>query len=252
MNIDHPTPKHISGLKSLWKEAFGDSDEFINAFFDTAFSPDRCFAVAEGKDVYSALYVLDCSLEKRKIAYIYAVATSKVQRGNGLCKRLMRYAHERLKAAGYEGAVLVPGEKSLFDFYGSLGYITCGYKSRLQCASSGKTVNIKKIGKKEFAKLRRDLLPRGGIIQENANLDFLEKQAELYSGADFLLVARIVENRLFGIELLGNLERAADIVCSLGCADGAFMIPGGEIPFAMYLSFGDRGCYPEYFGLAFD
>lgn len=252
MNIDNPTQKHIPALKALWQEAFGDSEDFVNSFFETAFNRDRCFTVTDGAKALCALYIFDCFLERKQIAYIYAVATSKAERGKGLAKELMRHTHERLKASGYEGAVLVPGEKSLFAFYESLGYTTRGYKSEIKCASSGKTVDIKKVGTDEYASIRRELLPSGGIIQENENLRFLERHTELYSGDDFLLAARREGNRLFGIELLGNTDRAADIVCSMNCDVGTFMIPGGDIPFAMYMSFGDKSFYPKYFGLAFD
>ncbi len=252
MNIDNPELRHIHGLKLLWQEAFGDSENFINSFFHTAFSPDRCFAVTEGDKVLSALYILDCSFEGRKIAYIYAVATAKAERGKGLGKRLMRYTHERIKSSGYEGAVLVPGEKSLFDFYESLGYITRAYKSKTECVCSGKLTDIRRIDAKEYGELRRELLPRMGVIQEGESLCFLKGQAELYAGEDLLLAARREGDRLYGIELLGNTNRAADIVCSLGCAEGVFMTPGGDMPFAMYLPFCDSNVYPEYFGLAFD
>ena len=97
MNIDNPSQKHIPVLKALWREAFGDSEEFINSFFDTAYRSDKCFAVTEGDNVISALYILDCSFEGRKLAYIYAVATSKAYRGRGICKRLMQYTHESLE-----------------------------------------------------------------------------------------------------------------------------------------------------------
>jgi hypothetical protein len=33
MKIDCPTAAEISALRALWKEAFGDSDEFLNDFF---------------------------------------------------------------------------------------------------------------------------------------------------------------------------------------------------------------------------
>lgn len=252
MNIDHPSQKHIPVLKALWREAFGDSEEFINSFFDTAYRTDKCFAVTEGDNVISALYILDCSFEGRKLAYIYAVATSKAYRGRGICKRLMQYTHESLEILGYEGAVLVPGEKSLFDFYERLGYITRGYKRKTECVSSGKIVNIKRIDGEEYGRIRRKYLPFSGVIQENDSLCFLARQAELYAGNDFLLAARREGESLLGIELLGNTHSASDIVCTLGCTDGTFMTVGRDISFAMYLSFGNRNLYPEYFGLAFD
>lgn len=38
MNIDAPFTSQFSDLRNLWQEAFGDTEEFLNAFEATAFS----------------------------------------------------------------------------------------------------------------------------------------------------------------------------------------------------------------------
>ena len=58
MRIDHPTDAEISGLRQLWKEAFGDTDGFLDAFFSTGFSPERCLYAGEGGTVAAAAAVL--------------------------------------------------------------------------------------------------------------------------------------------------------------------------------------------------
>ena len=47
MTIDFPSHLQISDLRSLWKEAFGDGDVFLDAFFETAFTPRRCRCITE-------------------------------------------------------------------------------------------------------------------------------------------------------------------------------------------------------------
>ena len=89
------------------------------------------------------------------------------------------------------------------------------------------------------------------MIQEGENLAFLEKQAQFYRGDDFVLAARKEGDRLSGLELLGNTERAAAIVGALGSASGEFRVPNGNTPFAMGLFFEEMP-KPSYFGLAFD
>lgn len=252
MNIDRPGFEDIVGLKSLWREAFGDSDEFINSFFDTAFSPERSLAVMENGEVLAALYWFDCSLKERKIAYVYAVAVAKVHRGQGIGKELLKSAHRRLSDLGYAGAMLVPGDKELFRFYEKLGYRKAGYKSKISRSASSVNVEIRRISAEEYALLRRNYLPEGGIVQENENLKFLQRQAEMYAGDDFLLAARREGNRLLGIELLGNAEKAPEILFSLGCREGDFYTPGRHEPFAMYYPIVDKDVLPTYFGLAFD
>ena len=123
MIIDKPRSETLPALKDLWQEAFGDSREFIDTFFRTGFSPERCRCLWKDDHLVAALYWFDCDWEKRKLAYLYAVATDKAFRNQGLCKKLMEDTHRHLEALGYSGTVLVPGEPELFSFYKKLGYI---------------------------------------------------------------------------------------------------------------------------------
>ena len=42
MSVTYANENLIPGLRELWKKAFGDTDEFLDLFFSTAYSPDRC------------------------------------------------------------------------------------------------------------------------------------------------------------------------------------------------------------------
>ena len=125
----------ITKLKKLWKQAFGDSDAFIDTFFELAYSPDRCQYLTETGQLVSMLYWFDCTFKGKKIAYIYAVATHEAYRGKGLCRRLMETTHQRLKTQGYAGAILVPANEALFRLYEKLGYRTCCYVNQTTCTA---------------------------------------------------------------------------------------------------------------------
>lgn len=253
MIIDAPRGVHTTGLRSLWKEAFGDTDAFLDAFEKTAFSVDRCRCVMAGDEVAAALYWFDCRHGTARVAYLYAIATAKAYRGQGLCHRLMEDTHGHLARQGYEGAVLVPGSRSLFAFYEGMGYRVCGRVNRFCCAAAEDGIELRQIDRAEYAELRRRFLPRGGVIQENENLRFLQTQATFYSGGGFLLAARGEGNTLYGTELLGDASTAARIVRALGYETGSFRTPGEDAPFAMYRSVtGEAHTPPSYFGLAFD
>lgn len=246
-----PKPQHISDLRALWKEAFGDTDAFLDIFFQTAFAPERCrFVLLEDK-VVAALYWFDCLYEKKPVAYIYAVATAKAYRGQRLCRRLLENTHQYLSKQGYEGALLVPGSEALFRFYERNGYKTCCHYQTINCISEAQNITFREITSTEFAPLRRQFLPDGSVIQEKENLDFLQTQAHFYVGADFLLTAYGGGDTLYGIELLGNCDIASGVVHNLGYKKGIFRTPGSEIPFAMYTSFGSF-TPPSYFGFAFE
>lgn len=251
MIIKSPTADDIKNLRNLWKEAFSDTDEFLDVFFSVAFSPERSFCIADETDITAAAYYFDCSYGGGKIAYIYAVATKISHRGKGLCRTLMEYIHETLKEAGYKGAILVPGSKSLFDFYSKMGYKTCCYLRKEFISAGDHSEPLRRLSTEEYASLRRKYLPEGSVIQEGVNLDFLSTYAEFYCGADFLLAASKEKDTLVCYELLVNAEKASCILSALGCKKGNFRMPGGDTPFAMYLPFVNED-YPAYFGFAFD
>lgn len=253
MIIDAPSPCHIPALRALWREAFGDSEEFLDMFGRIAFAVDCCRCITVGDTVVAALYWFDCSYRGDRIAYLYAIATAKAYRGHGYCTALMEDTHRHLRELGYEGAILVPGSEALFAFYKRHAYHVCSYIGEFDCHASTDGLAIRQIDIKEYAKLRRELLPEGGVIQENESLSFLQAQAEFFTGDGFLLAARRKSRILYGVELLGDTAKAPAIVRALRCAEGRFRIPGTDIPFAMYRSLGDlKHAPPTYFGLAFD
>lgn len=262
MKIISPQKLHIPGLRTLWKEAFGDTDEFMDNFFETGFSPDRCLCAMAGDTVAAALYWFRCEYKEKTVAYIYAVATAKNYRGQGLCHELMNYVHEHLTALGYEGAILVPGSKSLFDFYESMGYTACCYHKKIACTLDSNfytttlpDFSLSPVTKEKYTLLRRDFLPADSVIQEGENIDFLATQCSFYAGTDFLLAVGTPcpSSPLLGLELLGNTAAAPQILQTLGYKEGSFCVPGEDIPFAMYKPLGDSNIAPpKYFGFAFD
>lgn len=250
MNINKPADNQIPALRALWKEAFGDTDDYLDAFFSTAFAPERCHCVVMDGEIAAALYWLDCSCRGEKTAYIYAVATRKMYRGRGLCWALMADTHAHLRNLGYRGTVLVPDGEALARMYGAMGYGFFGGIREFSCTPGEISTDFRRIGTAEYARLRREFLPEGSVLQENENLALLETQAEFYAGGDFLLAARREDDRLVGMELLGDSSAAPGILTALGMSAGAFRTPGGE-SFAMYRPL-EGSKPPEYFGLAFD
>lgn len=241
----------ILQLRQLWREAFGDPEDFLDLFFTHAYAPNRCHTISIDGQIVSALYWLDCALSGERIAYLYAVATANAFRRQGLCHRLMEDTHARLAQAGYTGSILVPGKASLFSFYAGMGYESCCRLRQWDCRAGREPAPLRKITAQEYAALRRTLLPAGGVLQEGENLALLEKTAVLYAGADFLLAAAAREGALLGLELLGNPARAPGILTALGKRSGQFRAPGNDRPFAMYRPIRSMPS-PSYFAFSFE
>lgn len=243
MRADYPRPEQADGLRRLWKEAFGDSDAFLDGFWDTAFAYDRCRCITLEGEIAAALYWLDCRCDGVPMAYIYAVATAKVHRGKGLCRALMEDTHSHLRALGYAGCILVPGQKELFSMYEKMGY-ACFSGMDERTVEAAAPVTLREIDAEEYAALRKACLPPHGVVQDG--IAFLASYARLYAGEDFLLAA----TPEMGLELLGNTAAAPGILGALGKKSGRFRVPGTG-RFAMYLPLTDAPT-PGYFGLAFD
>ena len=235
MTINYPADTQLPGLRKLWKEAFGDSDAFLDIFFTHGYSPRRCRCITEGNTVAAALYWFDCSWEGKKLAYFYGVATGKEFRGRGFCRALMENIHIILRDRDYCGSILVPGDAGLRQMYGAMGYEDFGSKPAYAHASEN-CAQMQKIGREEFAGLRRSFLPENGVIQEGAQLMLLDALADFYRGDGFLLTVSKEGNRI--LELLGD-ETAA----------GFYMT--GRQQFAMYHPLTEE-IYPAYFAFAFD
>lgn len=252
MTIDRPTREQLPELRQLWKEAFGDGDAFLDIFFSTGFSPDRCRCVTLSGSAAAALYWFDTWLDGKKLAYLYAIATGKAHRGKGLCRALMANTHKHLRALGYAGCLLVPASTSLFDFYGSMGYRTVSTIREFTACAEASPLPLRQVCPEEYAARRRKLLLPGSVLQEGTTLAFLSAQAELYAGDGLLLVAQRDGEQLFVPELLGDPGCAPAVLKALNAEKGTFRTPGRDKPFAMGLSLTETPLPDTYFGLALD
>lgn len=258
MRIDKPESSQVPQLRSLWKETFGDTDEFLDCFEENAFSLERCRCVLVNEKVVAALYWFNCEFLNRPIAYIYAVATAENFRGKGICHALMENTHMYLKSLGYVGTILSPANEKLIHFYEKMGYQTCAYMDEISFdenrlyALEAKSISLRSISKEEFARLRRNYLPKNAVIQENENLNFLQTQAAFYAGNDFLMAAQKNASSLNALEFLGNTTIIPNILHTLECTNGTFRMPGKEKIIGMYYSLTENSQIPGYIGFIFD
>ena len=244
MNLNHPTTGQIPALRQLWKEAFGDTDSFLDKFYGIAFDPQRSLCATVDGDVAAMAYWFDCD----DYAYIYAVATAKKHRGKGISHALMARIHEILTQRGYGGCILVPGEESLRKFYAGMGYESCGGVHEFD-AAAGTPLPLRKLEIAEYASLRRRYLPEGGVVQEGGNLDFLASWASFYEGENVLAAAVWEDGKLLVLDLLGDVEKAPGIAAALGAETGWFRSPG-QTPFAMHRPL-NANKPPKYFAFCF-
>lgn len=238
-------------LRTLWQEAFGDTEAFLDAFFATGFSGQRHHVLWDSGEAVSALYWFDCTLSGHKLAYLYAVATRRSHRGKGLAKRLLGETHALLTARGYSGAVLVPGSAALFDFYEKLGYRKSAAAAEISCPAGDASIALHAVDAQEYGRLRQQYLPEGGMTLSGAMLAFMQTQYGLFAGDGFVLAGCLEDGVLRVQELLGYADMPA-VLCALGAQRGLFRTPGEGRDFAMYLPFVPDCPVPAYLGPALD
>ena len=241
----------ITELRGLWKEAFGDSESFMDAFFRIAYNKNRCRYIRRDGKVVCALYWFDVDCRYRKMAYLYGVATHPAYRGQGLASYLIEKTCGELKEKGCSGVLLVPGNQKLFEFYRRLGFFSCTALNEAVWEAEGSTL-LRPVDREEYAVLRRSLLPNRGVEQEGAFLELLESQYGLFAGDGFLFCAAVDGEKAFIPEFLGDKSKLPGAVGGLGVKTANVRTPGEGRVFAMYRPLDETAPPPLYFGLAMD
>lgn len=128
-------------LRTLWHDVFGDSYEYIDAFFATYPCGEVAHTLSIGGQVVSVLYALPFTLynggENVPAAYIYAVATHPRYRGRGYMSLLMRQVEQLLCGRGVRVLFLLPATDALRGFYARLGYAHCSCREVKEYALCG-------------------------------------------------------------------------------------------------------------------
>ena len=236
-----PQPHEEAMLRALFTEAFADAI-FTELFFTRAYSPDRCFVAAQG-EILAAMHWFDCSLGGKKAAYVYGIAAFEAHRGRGIGSGLIRRGLDHLRKQGYAVILLVPAGESLFGYYERFGFSVIT-TIREETVPAGPPLPLRKLSVSEYAELRRQHLPAGGVIQEGAALALLDGYADFYA-TDRAICA--LSGRMVW-ELLGDFRDAPGILGALGIREATVRAPGPGQPFAMALGTDA----PFHFGLALD
>ena len=228
MIIDRPRAEDIPGLRHLWQQAFGDTDAYLDIFFRVGFAPERCRCIRQEKAVTAALYWFDCSWGSKKIAYIYAVATDKAYRGQGLCRSLMESTHKQLKSEDYAGAVLVPVKPELSAMYAKFGYRGfCPLEK-----ATGEKPQATAISPEEYMALRQERLSDDAILQGSTALGLLAAYGGFYKTENAIFCGYQEEDVFHFEEIIGQLPAQREAFSE-----------------AMYLSLDSADTLPQYFAI---
>ncbi len=275
MEYTRSVREDVPRLRRLWKEAFGDGEEFLDLFFGTFYRPEETLVGREKGEPVTMLVLAPTGFwaggEERSLPYVYALATAPGCRGKGAARGLLNYA---AGLAGGEGLCTVPAQESLHRFFASAGFreglVTWEgtYSKEELPGPGGEAVPIPA---EEYGALREELL-RGTphVTYPAAWLRFQEEVSRM-SGAGLYrieaggepgcaAVERLGEKELLVKELLcpgGTLQGGGALAARLPgeryClrAPGEWAGPGGELR-AFGMIRGGSPAEKGYLGLAFD
>ncbi|HZJ75913.1 MAG TPA: GNAT family N-acetyltransferase [Clostridia bacterium] len=124
--IAYSKNEFINELKTLWHDTFGDSEEYLNAFFNGVYKDENTLVYIENKKPVAALYIIPYTMlyngREIKVAYLYALATKPAFRGRGIMAQLIEKSFDVCKSRGYGLITLIPSENSLFNYYERFGF----------------------------------------------------------------------------------------------------------------------------------
>lgn len=160
-------PEDIPAQRELWKLAFGDSDQYIDNFYNTYYRPERVVVLEEDGAVRSMTAWFDTTFVvpgqgEYRAAYLYAVATHPRCRGRGLAGKLLAGADGYFRSLGIPAVTTVPAEPSLHDFFGANGFRECfrilGGTLRREEIASAPSGLLRPASPEEYGRIREQLL----------------------------------------------------------------------------------------------
>lgn len=164
LTIRRPTEPELPALRALWQVVFGDPAEYIAAF-EQAADPCKTALCAFREDGWLAgmLFLLPAVLTLQgagyEARYVYAVATERSCRGQGVFTALQREAERVALADGAYALTLLPSSPSLYEMYQKFGYRTrFGLSETRVSPMASPVAALSPCDRSDFLTLRRNLL----------------------------------------------------------------------------------------------
>lgn len=199
--------------KRLHLETFeGETDDSTNGLFNRFFKD--CFFIQENGEVVSQLFVINASLNDKRVGYIYAAATKPEFRSRGLMSKLI----ENVKGF-YSNLALRPATQELYGFYEKLGFVTAFYNKEISKINFSTPSAIKKVSDvEEFIQIRNSLVPQNSLNLCEDALEFVLEQYEVFTDLGEIkrnLAIFYVEDGVVNIRELISTENSDDFIAAI-------------------------------------
>ena len=119
-------------LSLLWQSIFDENEAVTKLFFENVYGISENPIIENNGEILSSAFLIPCEIGKYKGYYVYCALTHSEHRGKGLMAKVLSYADEIRQKSDFDFLLLVPAEKSLFDYYGKFGFVPFGYNFQAQ------------------------------------------------------------------------------------------------------------------------
>lgn len=119
-------------LSLLWQSIFDEDKAVTKLFFENVYGICENPIIENNGEILSSAFLIPCEIGKYKGYYVYCALTHSEHRGKGLMAKVLSYADEIRQKSDFDFLLLVPAEKSLFDYYGKFGFVPFGYNFQAQ------------------------------------------------------------------------------------------------------------------------
>lgn len=139
--VEFATEKDINALSRMWQSVFLEDEEVTEYFFENIFDNVVTPIIRIDGEIVSSLFLLDCKIGETIGKCVYCAMTKYTHRGKGYMKKLLDFSYAWCNENGYDFLILVPAEKSLFEYYAKCGFSPFGI--RRSHTINGETPEIK-------------------------------------------------------------------------------------------------------------
>lgn len=134
--MQNPAPSRLlQMIRDLWREAFHDSEEFMDIYFSMKYTPEVNMAVFDGDRLAAAAQLLPYPFRflghSIAMGYVSGLATAELYRRRGYASQILSEVHQRLFREGAVFSFLIPGSPALREFYRKSehgGYATVAHR----------------------------------------------------------------------------------------------------------------------------
>lgn len=118
----YATKEDFPDIKRIWREAFGDEDQYISFYLENRWNEENMICMRENGRIVSFANLLPARIridgEMVDAYYLYAVATDIEFRGKGYATKIIGHIEKKYSAP----ILVVPATKELVAFYEKLGF----------------------------------------------------------------------------------------------------------------------------------